>query len=53
MERLDYDLLFRWFVGLGIDDAVWDVDLHEEPRPAAGGRRRGEVPGGGAGASRG
>ena len=24
MERLDYDLLFRWFVGLGIDDAVWD-----------------------------
>lgn len=24
MERLDYDLLFRWFVGLGIDDAAWD-----------------------------
>ena len=24
MERLDYDLLFRWFVGLGIDDAVWN-----------------------------
>src|SRR3954468_5860773 len=24
MERLDYDLLFRWFVGLGVDDAVWD-----------------------------
>lgn len=24
MERLDYDLLFRWFVGLNIDDAVWD-----------------------------
>jgi transposase len=24
MERLDFDLLFRWFVGLGIDDAVWD-----------------------------
>ena len=23
MERLDYDLLFRWFVGLGIDDPVW------------------------------
>ena len=22
MERIDYDLLFRWFVGLGIDDAV-------------------------------
>jgi hypothetical protein len=24
MERLDFDLSFRWFVGLGIDDAVWD-----------------------------
>jgi hypothetical protein len=23
MEPLDYNLLFRWFVGLGIDDAVW------------------------------
>jgi len=24
MEQLDYNLLFRWFVGLNIDDAVWD-----------------------------
>ena len=24
MERLDFDLLFRWFVGLGIDDVAWD-----------------------------
>ena len=23
MEQLDYNLLFRWFVGLGIDDTVW------------------------------
>jgi hypothetical protein len=23
MEQLDYNLLFRWFVGLGIDDLVW------------------------------
>ena len=23
MEQLDYNLLFRWFVGLGIDDQVW------------------------------
>ena len=22
MEQLDYNLLFRWFVGLGMDDAV-------------------------------
>jgi len=24
MEQLDYNLLYRWFVGLGMDDAVWD-----------------------------
>ena len=24
MEQLDYNLLFRWFVGLGIDDRVWN-----------------------------
>ena len=24
MERIKFDLLFRWFVGLGIDDPVWD-----------------------------
>ena len=23
MEQLEYNLLFRWFVGLGIDDPVW------------------------------
>jgi transposase len=23
MEQLDYNLLFRWFVGLGMDDRVW------------------------------
>src|SRR5271155_5996095 len=23
VEQLDYNLLFRWFVGLGMDDAVW------------------------------
>jgi transposase len=23
MEQLDYNLMFRWFVGLGIDDPVW------------------------------
>ena len=25
MERFEFDLPFRWFVGLGIDDAVWDA----------------------------
>jgi transposase len=24
MEQLDYNLLFRWFVGLGMDGSVWD-----------------------------
>lgn len=24
VERLEYDLLFRWFVELGVDDAAWD-----------------------------
>jgi transposase len=24
MEQLDYNLLFRWFVGLGMDASVWD-----------------------------
>ena len=24
MERIEFDLLFRWFVGLGIDDPAWD-----------------------------
>jgi transposase len=24
VEQLDYNLLFRWFVGLGVDDAVWN-----------------------------
>src|SRR3974390_1812045 len=23
MERMEFDLLFRWFVGLGVDGAVW------------------------------
>ena len=25
MEQLDYNLLFRWFVGLSMDDSVWDA----------------------------
>ena len=27
MEQLDYNLLFRWFVGLAIDDEVWDATV--------------------------
>jgi transposase len=32
MERLEYDLLFRWFVGLGIDDVVWDHSVFSKNR---------------------
>lgn len=31
-ERLDYDLLFRWFVGLSIDDAVFDASSFSKNR---------------------
>ena len=27
MEQLEFNLLYRWFVGLGIDDAVWDATV--------------------------
>src|SRR5919112_6907250 len=32
MERLEYDLLFRWFVGLGVDDLVWDHSTFSKNR---------------------
>ena len=32
MDRLEFDLLFRWFVGLGIDDAVWDHSTFSKNR---------------------
>jgi len=32
MERLEFDLLFRWFVGLGVDDAVWDQTTFSKNR---------------------
>ena len=32
MEQLDYNLLFRWFVGLGIDDRVWDHSTYSKNR---------------------
>ena len=32
MERLEFDLLFRWFVGIGIDDAVWDHSVFSKNR---------------------
>jgi transposase len=32
MERIEFDLLFRWFVGLGIDDPVWDHSTFSKNR---------------------
>ena len=32
MERLEYDLLFRWFVGIGIDEAAWDHSTFSKNR---------------------
>src|SRR5690242_12627641 len=32
MEQLEYNLLFRWFVGLNMDDPVWDATVFTKNR---------------------
>src|SRR3984885_11093062 len=32
MERLEFDLLFRWFVGMGVDDRTWDHSTFSKNR---------------------
>ena len=32
MEQLNYNLLFRWFVGLQMDDPIWDVTVFTKNR---------------------
>ena len=32
MEQLDYNFLFRWFVGLNLDEPVWDVTVFTKNR---------------------
>jgi transposase len=32
MEQLEYNLLFRWFVGLGMDDAIWAPTVFSKNR---------------------
>lgn len=32
MEQLDYNLLFRWFVGLSMDDPIWDATVFSKNR---------------------
>ena len=32
MEQLEFNLLFRWFVGLGVDERVWDATVFTKNR---------------------
>jgi transposase len=32
MDRLEFDLLFRWFVGIGVDDIAWDHSVFSKNR---------------------
>ena len=32
MDRLEFDLLFRWFVGIGVDDVAWDHSTFSKNR---------------------
>jgi len=44
MERINYDLLFRWFVGLGIDDVVWNHSVFSKNRDRLMGYNVDELP---------
>jgi transposase len=45
MERLEFDLLFRWFVSLGVDEPVWDASVFSKNRDRwRAGRGRGGEP---------
>src|SRR5205823_14457777 len=35
MEEIDYSVLFRWFVGLGMDDPMVADDVQQKSRPPA------------------
>jgi transposase len=32
IEEIDYNILFRWFVGLNLDDEVWDATVFTKNR---------------------
>jgi hypothetical protein len=40
VERLEFDMLFRWFVGLSIDERVFDASTFSKNRRHARGRAR-------------
>ncbi len=50
MERMEFDLLFRWFVGLGADEPVWDASTFSKNRDRLG-RQQSLHPGPGPSAS--
>src|SRR3984957_14465852 len=54
MDRLEFDLLFRWFVGIGVDDVAWDHSTFSKNRgrPRGGGNAS-QLPGAGFGPRRG
>jgi transposase len=39
MEQLDYNLLFRWFVGLNMHDAIWNATVFTKKRQRSARRR--------------
>jgi len=41
MEQLNYNLLFRWFVGLQMDEVVWDASTFSKNRERLLGYREG------------
>ena len=41
MEEIDYSVLFRWFVGMNLDEPVWDVTVFTKNRDRLLGRGRG------------
>ena len=46
MEQLHYNLLYRWFVGLGVDDRVWVPTVFTKNRDRAARSRGGaQIPG--------
>jgi len=44
MEQLDYNLLFRWFVGLAMDDPIWDATVFTKNRERLLARRKSRAP---------
>ena len=43
MEQINFNLLFRWFVGLNPDDGVWDVSVFTKNRERLMGTRSASV----------